>query len=519
MTSRALQAAALQHYLAIKKAGASYVDFCRLLYPDFVFAPFQLQLIEALDKLEQRTLTNASGSPVRNLLITMPPRHAKTTWATINFPAYFLGRDPRRFAMSVSYNAILAKDFGRSVKSVMLEPRFRDIFPQSQIARDKTAADVFKTTAAGAYYGIGLNGTTTGRAANLLVIDDPIKSRVEAESQLMRDRVWDFYSGSLSNRRQPEIDGAPAIQLVILTRWHPDDLAGRIMQTEEWHQGLWHHINFQALTEVPGTNPPVLQALWPERFPVAELLRQRAINERDFEALYQQRPIILGGNLIKTEWFRHYEEQDPRYASVVICADTAFQKTTASDFTVFLVAGLTAGGDIHILDVHRGKWDFPEAKRRLITLNSIWRGRGLRGVYIENRASGQSLLQEMRSESGIAVIPYDVRNTDKLSRVHLALPLIEGGRVFIPNPNTSPPSWLDDFIRETSQFPSATHDDIVDTMVMALDSLSRVGLSMNHIEQLFDLGSSLNSSPLAMGRGTSLNSLLKSGKAPRPLGF
>lgn len=524
---------AAQRLLALQAASTSYLDFVRLMYPDFDLPPFHVELIKALDLLERRALVVNGGAPVRNLLITMPPRHAKTTWGTINFPAYFLGRDPRRFVMSTSYNAILAKDFGRQVRNIISSPTFKDIFPSSTISRDKTASDVFRTNDGGAYYGIGLNGTTTGRAANLLIIDDPIKSRVEAESALIRDRVWDFYSGSLSNRRQPEADGTPAIQIVILTRWHPDDLAGRIMQTDEWHQGLWHHINFQALTEVPDTSPPQLQALWPERFPVAELLRQKAINERDFEALYQQRPIIRGGNLIKTEWLRHYDAPLDSYLSVVITADTAFKETQQSDFTAFLVAGLTADGDIHILDIQRGRWDFPEAKARLLALNTLWRGRGLRGIYVENRASGQSLLQELRRNSGIAVLPYEVGHTDKVTRVNISLPIIEGGRVYIPNPEPAaaglaansatpilrtPPAWVDDFIRETSQFPSSAHDDIVDAFVMAIDVLSRIGISANHIEQVFDLHRSLHSAPLTRD-GKSLNAMLASGSAPRPPGW
>jgi len=512
---------AAQRLLSLKKASSSYLDYIRLMYPDFTLPDFQVDLINALDLLEKRQLVIGGGAPIRNLLITMPPRHAKSTWATINFPAYFLGRDPRRYVMSTSYNAKIASGFGRQVRNIMRTPLFSQIFPNSIISRDKTGADEFRTTVNGAYFGIGISGTTTGRPANLLLIDDPIKSRVEAESPVLRDKVWDFYSGSLSNRREPEVGGEEAIQLVILTRWHPDDLAGRIMQTDEWKQGLWHHINFPALTETPNTSPPQLRSLWPERFSVAELLRQRAINERDFEALYQQRPIIRGGNLIKSDWFRTYDEPADHYLSVIIAADTAFKKASNNDYSVFLVAGLTPQGDIHILDVQRGRWSFPEAKSRLITLNSVWRGRGLRGTYIEDRASGQSLIQELRHASGMAVLPYNHGNADKQTRVHLILPLIEGGRVHIPDPEPGlrpPPHWLDDFLRETSQFPAASNDDIVDALAIALDVLSRMGISSNHIEQVFDLTRSLHSSPLTPD-GSSLNSLLAKGTAPRPPGW
>lgn len=505
----------LEKLLQYRKAGESYLAYVQTMYPQFTLPDFQIDFINTLDKFEKRELfVNSTTTSARNLLITMPPRHAKSTWGTINFPTYFLGRDPRRQVMTVSYNSVLAKGFGRAVRNIIKEPSYANIFPDSKMAVDRHSSDHFSMQGGGNYYGIGLNGTTTGRAANLLLIDDPIKSRVEAESALHRDRVWDFYTGSLSNRREPEPNGDKPLQAVVLTRWHPDDLAGRIMETDEWRQGLWHHINFQALTEIPDSDPKQYKALWPDRFSVIDLERQRNQSARDFEALYQQQPVIQGGNLIKTDWFQRYEEAEPSYMSMVVTADTAFKTKQTADYTVFMVLGLTPRGDIHIVDVHRGRWDFPETKRRAIALNTVWRGRGLRGFYVEDRASGQSLIQELRVQSGIAVIPYKERNVDKVSRVNVTLPIIEGGRVFIPEEAV----WLEDFLKETSQFPAAPNDDIVDALIMGLDVLSRMSVSASHIEQLFDLSQSIHNQPVSSG-GNSLNSLLAKKKAPRPLGF
>jgi len=518
--------AAIEQLLKYRRASESYLDFVRTMYPHFTLPDFQVELINALDLLEKRALFVGSRSePTRNLLVTMPPRHAKSSWGTINFPAYFLGRDPRRHVMSVSYNAILAKGFGRSVRTVMNEPMYRNIFPDSRIASDKRAADTFVTTDNGNYYSIGLNGTTTGRAANCLLIDDPVKSRVDAESKLIRDRVWDFYTGSLSNRREPEFSGAAPIQIVILTRWHPDDLAGRIMQTPEWEEGLWHHINFPAISEVPNTEPVQYRALWPERFSLTDLNREREKSERDFEALYQQNPQIMGGNLIRIDWFQQYDVPQDDYTSLIITADTAYQATSNSDYSVLCTMGLTRQGDIHVLDIQRGKWDFPTMKRIAISRTAALRGKGLRGLYIENRASGQSLIQELRNTSGMSVIPYNLANRDKIARVNVTLPLIEGGRVFIPQ--EAP--WLDDFLRELAQFPSGVHDDMVDAFIMGVDILSRVGISADQLIDSTSMGNSLNSllatssDPLAskdkdIRRSPSLNGMIARGKAPRPLG-
>jgi len=135
-----------------------------------------------------------------------------------------------------------------------------------------------------------------------------------------------------------------------------------------------------------------------------------------------------------------------------------------------MILGMDASGDIYLLDVIRNKYDFPELKRRAISVNTLWRGRGLRGFYIEDKASGQSLIQELKTASGLSVIPYKV-STDKVSRVNAVTPLIEGGRVFVPE--NAP--WLDDFMNECQSFPSGKHDDQVDALSMGLDILSRMG--------------------------------------------
>lgn len=436
----------------------------------------------------------------------LTPTH-NSEYGTVNFPAYFLGRDPRRFVMCSSYNGVLAKSFGRKVRDICEGADHHAVFPDFAVSSDSRAADLWSMDAGGQYFGIGLAGTTSGRPANLLVIDDPFKSRVDADSMTTRNQVWDFYTSALDTRLQPEIDGALPIQLIIMTRWHPDDLAGRIMQLDEWKQGHWLHIDFPALTQTPGSEPPVFEALWPERFPVTELLRKRARNEREFESLYQQRPYVLGGNMIKTEWWRSYEEPDPAYMSVIITADTAFKKESYTDPTVIMVLGLTRAGDIHILDVLRGRWEFPELKRRLIALNALWRGKALRAIYIEEKASGIPLIQELRRESGLSVIPHRVV-FDKASRTSAVLPLIEGGRVYLP----TRASWLDDFVAECASFPSGTHDDQVDALTMGLDVLSRTAISPEMIELSFDIHQSLMSNP-QLGRN-SLSDILGASSLP-----
>ena len=479
-----------------------------------VFADFQLKLMETLDALEKDELGTT------RLLITMPPRHAKSFLASVHFPVYYLARKANRSVLSTSYNQDLAKTFGRQVRDLAREQFVGQAFPDFCMSDESRAVDDWRTTLGGTYFATGIGGSTTGRAATLLILDDPIKAREEADSASQRNKAWSYYISALTTRKQPEPDGTKAIEIIILTRWHPDDVAGRLMDTEDWKEGDWHHINFPAIIETEGEirrsvrelpegDPRYVEqgelskvapgkryyyetketALWPSRFPLEELNKRKRIDPREFASLYQQTPYILGGNLIKQSWWKHYDQDDVNCNLVIIAADTAFKKTEQSDYSVLMVLGTDANSDIYILDLIRNKWDFPELKKACVTLNAKWRGKGLRGVYVEDKASGQSLIQELRSNSGIAVIPYKVVN-DKVSRLNAVTPLIEGGRVFIPN---SAP-WLDDFMEEAQSFPGGKHDDQIDALSIGLDALSRIsGVSNDMLNVPITMSSSLNS--------------------------
>ena len=530
------QVDAARQLLRMKNAEETFMGFVRALHPTWDIPHFQEKLITALDLLERGELTsgysnkrdskhklhksNFDGRKVNNLLINMPPRFAKSTFSTIYFPSYYILRNPRRYVMSCSYNAQLSTDFGRQVKNTVQEKWIRQAFPNFEMSYDSRAADVWRTTDYGAYFGVGIGGTTSGRPANLLIVDDPVKAREEAESATMRNKIWDYYNSALTTRLQPQEDGTVPKQIVILTRWHPDDLAGRLMGTQDWAEGRWLHINFPAVqtidsdvltsvTELPPddpryvptgqlskVNPPKRHykkkeevALWPERFPLDDLKRRERMNPREFASLYQQTPYIEGGNILKADWWRFYteEEKPERFSSIVIGADTAFKKTETADYSAFIVVGLAPDGDMYILDLLRDRWDFPELKQVAITINNKWRGKGLRGLYIEDKASGQSLIQELKRESGISVIPYKV-NADKVARVNAISPFIQGGRVFLPKEAR----WLDSFMDESLSFPNGKYDDQVDATTIALDAISRQVASPEALDWDIDISGSLN---------------------------
>jgi predicted phage terminase large subunit-like protein len=507
-------AQAARQLLLLKEAEDSFLGFVKALFPKYELQHFQLHIIDVLDKLEKGLLTNADGHPVYKVMINLPPRHGKSWLATTLFPVYYLARKPTRHVMSVSYNTELAKTFGREVKRLTQEPIAKQVFPDFAIKKDTSAVDHWMTEQGGNYFNISMDGTTSGRPANLLIIDDPVKNRSDADSPTIRNKVWSDYVSSVAIRKQPDEDGCPAIEVVILTRWHPDDLAGRIMAGDEWANGEWVHINYPAITKeksgaliprhmldpshpeyeartgkIKYTRAEREVALWEARFPLSELIKRRSRDAREFEALYQQNPYVAGGNLIKERWWRYRSPEDKGdYVALVIGADTAFKAKEQADYSVFLTAGIRHDGDIDIIDIVRGKWDFPELKRLAIITNAKYRGKGLRGIYIEDKASGQSLIQELKRQSGISVIAVKV-GSDKVSRLNAVTPLIEGGRVHLPK--DAP--WLDDFINEAATFPSGKHDDQIDALSIALDALSRMHVGdASILNQPFDVALSLN---------------------------
>lgn len=507
-------AQAAKALLAIRKAALSYPAFLDYYYPDFKRAKFQQEIVETLDMVEQDALIR-DGVPIRNILITAPPRHAKTFYTTQTFAGYLLLRKAYREVMVAAYNAELAGTFGRATRDIVTDKKATKPFPTFQLSRETRAVDFWKTTVGGVYYAVGMGGTTTGRGANFLLLDDPYKTREEAESMLIRRKIWDFYVASLLTRQQPDRDGQPAVKIITHTRWHPDDIGGRILESEEFKNGEWFHLNYRALEErdtsvyisrsdlpqddpryIPQTSeaggkkrklllkhvakgerlvsaPKKQVALWPERFPVEWLLKQKKqIGDREFEALYQQNPYVIGGNIVKESWFRRYtiESLPQDFHAIAIAADTAFKAKTQNDYSAILVGGVTALGDIYLLKMHREKLEYPLLKRKVQTINASWRGKGLRGWWVEDKASGQSLIQDMQKNSGLIILPWKPGSDDKVNRLTSVSPMIEAGRVWLPEDA----DWVDDFLNEICAFPSVKNDDQVDALTILLDVLGRM---------------------------------------------
>jgi predicted phage terminase large subunit-like protein len=287
----------------------------------------------------------------------------------------------------------------------------------------------------------------------LLLIDDPIKSREDASSAAFRRSLQGWYESVAYPRLEP----GGAIVL-IQTRWHEADLAGWLLK-EHASEG-WTVINFPAVAEADEDWRKEGSALWPERFPLKTLARiRKAIGTSAWAALYQQRPAPEEGAIFKKDWFLPYGGPI-ECTRTIFSLDCAFKTGQSNDSSVIAVVSEAKTG-FHIRLVSRGRWEFPELKRQAVALAEIWRPHA---VLIEDAASGQSLVQALKAETRLPILPVKPQG-DKVPRAHAVSPLVESGRVSVPP--AAP--WLADFLDELTSFPAAAHDDMVDAFAQALN--------------------------------------------------
>jgi len=428
-------------------ARADLACYAVALYPGFQLAKHHRALIERLEAVERGTM--------KRLMVFMPPRHGKSLTASCLFPAWFLGRNPKRSIIAASYGAELAEDFGRRTRNLMSDPLHAAIFPECKLSADSAAQRRFETTAGGCYYAVGRGGPITGRGADLLLLDDVLKDSEEARSENIRGSMHDWFQHDAYTRLAP--GGA---LVLIQTRWHADDLPGRLLR--EHANENWHVINMPAIAEADDDFRKVGEALWPERFSL-EMLKviRSAVGGSAWDSLYRQQPSAAEGAVFKREWWQLFREQPP-CRRIAQSWDTAYKAGTENDYSVCTTWGVTDNG-YYLLWLWRDRVEFPELKKRMQWLADQWKPAQ---ILVEDRASGQSLIQELRHSTCLPIIPIKA-DTDKMSRAQSVTPMIEAGRVFLPE---SAP-WLNDFVDELAAFPKGTHDDCVDSLTQALNYL------------------------------------------------
>jgi predicted phage terminase large subunit-like protein len=413
-----------------RQSQRSLLSFTSYTNPLYQAADHHRRICDRLEAIER--------GEIDRLMIFMPPRHGKSELASKRFPAWCLGRNPARQIIAASYNSDLANDFGRSVRNIVDEPEFREVFSEVTLAPDSHAANRMNTNHGGAYVAAGVGTAVTGRGAHIALIDDPFKDRAEADSERIRDVVWDWYRSTLFTRLMP----GGAIVL-IQTRWHEDDLAGRLLEAES---DQWEVLDLPAI-DTTG------KALWPEWYDEQALERIKAtIGPREWSALYQQRPQPDEGTFFQRAWFKEWETQP----GLRFYGTSDYAVTDGDgDYTVHRVWGIDAAGALYRVDGWRGQTTsdvWIERKLDLIEQYKplAWFGEG--GVI--QKAVEPMLKRRMQERKVYCRLEWMPSVHDKPTRARSFQAMAASGRVYFEQ-NAD----LGEFL----SFPAGKYDDEVDT--------------------------------------------------------
>ena len=420
------------------------------------------------------TLQRIADGEQLSVLIEMPPRHGKSMTVTESFPSFYLAKNPDKRVIAAAYSDGLATKFGRLNRNKFNE--FSHLFNLRLSESNGAMKDWGVEDHRGGMIATGIGGSITGQGADLMIIDDPIKNMQEASSQKIRDNIWDEWEATLSTRLH---DGASLI--VIMTRWHEDDLIGRLLARSP---RKWIRLRLPAIAEDEDDllgreiGEPLCRELgydekWAEQ-------KKTEVGSRTWAALYQQRPSPAGGNIFKREWMRYYvrTEQQKRdwglsddvvvlpihYDKLAQSWDCTFKDTSKSDF---VAGGVWArkGANFYLLDIDHRRMGFSETMKAIRKMADKWPQ--ARSKYIEDKANGTAVIDMLKDEiSGITPIEPE---GGKEARANAVSPLFEAGNVYLPHPNLH--SWSEDVVEELVSFPNAAHDDLVDMTTQALNQL------------------------------------------------
>lgn len=441
----------------------------------------------ALDKIDE-ALVDVDAGRCDRLIITMPPQEGKTSRVKVG-AVWMLKRNTRRRIIEVSYNQELANEFGRDTRAMITANQGGDggIDLGLRLRRDNGSVSNWTLEGKrGGIYSVGMGGSITGRPADVMIIDDPIKSREEADSEVYRAKIQRYWTSTLTTRLAP---GAPVI--VILTRWHEEDLAGWLLQRPD--KDRWRVLNIPAqadhnpaegetdlLGREPGefmisarvneiTNMPRSTAEW-------EQIKVQA-GSRDWEALYQGNPSPPEGNIINRDWWKYFRqplwllrEDGARilsaYDDLIVSWDMTFKDTDSSDYVVGQV-WMRRGAQAFLLDQVRGRWSFTETRRQVKSFAARWPQALIK--LVEDKANGTAVINSLR---GVVpgIVPEEPHGSKK-ARLEAVSPFIEAGDVFLPDETLDGCAWVGEFIEEMAGFPTAAHDDQVDAASQGLNRL------------------------------------------------
>lgn len=388
------------------------------------------------------------------------------------FPSWALGRKPMLKIVGCSYSSDLAQQFSRSIQRTIESSEYESVFPDTKLNDGKQSGftrnvDMFETVGYGGFYkAVGVGGSLTGTPADLGIIDDPVKDALEAGSETYRNRVWDWYTDVFLTRLHNN-----SKQILIQTRWHADDLAGRLLESEP---DKWTVVSIPAIREdlTMDEDPRQIgEALWEERHSLERLRETERRSPRTFAALYQQRPTVEGGNIVKRDWFRRIPQYEfdriHGIEPMVFFIDTAYTDKADNDPTG-IIATCKIGNDIYIAHGEKMLMRFPDLLRFLPNYVNEHGYTQASSVRIEPKANGLSVIDQLKATTGLNVVATPSPKDSKETRLNAASPTVESGRVVLVDG-----AWTEQFIDEVCGFPSKKHDEYVDVLCYAIDYHSK----------------------------------------------
>jgi len=408
-------------------------------------------------------LQGVHAGHMKRLIVNVPPRHLKSLAASVALPAWLLGHDPTLAIVNVTYAQDLSDKFARDCRMIMTSGWYQSLF-ETRLASPREPLAELATTRGGFRLATSVGGVLTGRGADVILIDDPLKP-IDAMSQSRRAAANDWFDSTLYSRLNDKEKGAIAI---VMQRLHEDDLAGHVLA-----QGGWDVVSFPAVAEEDEAHAietprgpwafrrSAGEALDPAREPLPALERIReTIGEMNFAAQYQQRPAPAGGGMVKAAWLQRFRLADPpAFDRIVQSWDTANKPSELADYSVCTTWGVK-GPRFYLLNVLRKKLSYPELRRAVIEQDRLFNPQS---IVIEDRASGTQLIQDLIGD-GISHVARYSPDGDKIMRLHAQTAVIENGFVFVPE--EAP--WLADYLAELLSFPAGRHDDQVDSTAQAL---------------------------------------------------
>jgi len=435
----------------VKKVGQNdLLSFADHVYPGYKVGPHHRRLANIFEDI-------AAGKKKR-VIVNIAPRHGKSELISYLAPAWFLGKYPHKKVIMASHTADLAVDFGRRVRNLVADEKYKDIFPQIELQQDSKSASRWGTNFKGEYFAIGVGGALAGRGADLFIIDDP---HSEQEAKQMRPEVflpaWEWFQSGPIQRLMP---GGAII--VVMTRWSKLDLTAQIVnhmvKNEDADQ--WEVVEFPAIL-------PSGKALWPEFWPVEELEAKKVgMDPRYWQAQYMQDPTAEEGALIKREWWQIWDKESPPECEFVIMSlDAAQEANNRADYNALTTWGVfqneeTSVYNIILLNSVKKRMEFPELKAMVLEEYKEWEPDAF---IVEKKSNGSALYQELR-RMGVPVSEFTPgKGQDKIARVNAVSDLFSSGIVWAPDRR-----WAKDVIEECNDFPSGANDDLVDSTTQAL---------------------------------------------------